>query len=135
MMEKKYQLVAWTRNVTERKSARLFMIPSLDHQMQEPYFNEIAMCSKERQRHKGHIDVSLARRFANVYEQNARFYFLTGNSGDGIRFLFKAAKFCQPYLRFEYVRLRDEALQMARRYSREDILQETEVRRIMQLTN
>ena len=42
-MEKKYQLVAWTRNVADKENARLTMIPSRSYEMQEPYFEDIGM--------------------------------------------------------------------------------------------
>lgn len=44
---KKYQLVAWTRNVTDPENARLNMIPSLEWEMQEPYFRKITRCQQE----------------------------------------------------------------------------------------
>ncbi len=30
MMGRKYQLVAWTQNITDKENARLYMIPSLE---------------------------------------------------------------------------------------------------------
>lgn len=75
----------------------------------------------------------------------SRFEILTGHPGDGIRYLFFAAKYCileddfnwayydtdlGSYscfcgeLRHEFVRLCEEAMRLARKYMREDILQE-----------
>ncbi len=34
MMERKYQLVAWTQNITDKEDARLYMIPSLECEVQ-----------------------------------------------------------------------------------------------------
>ena len=133
MMKKKYQPVAWTRNVCDNENARLFMIPSLDWEMQECYFDEIARCRMEAERQSGHIDAALARRFVKVYEENARFFFLTGNSGDGIRFLYKAAMLAGSKLGSEFRRLCEETIRMAKKYSREDILCEKEVRAMLEL--
>ena len=84
-MEKKYQLVAWTRNVADKENARLTMIPSLAYEMQEPYFEEIGRCTQEQKKQKGRISISLAKRFSRAYESNARLCFYTGNIGVGLR--------------------------------------------------
>ena len=34
MMEKKYQLVAWTENVSDNENGRLHMLPSLECEVQ-----------------------------------------------------------------------------------------------------
>ncbi len=147
MMGKKYQLVAWTRNVTDSENARLNMIPSLEWEIQEPYFREITRCQQEEKEHGGFISLSLARRFVRAYEQNARFEFLTGHFGQGIRWLCKAALYCiwedgfnwaywdtdlGSYscfcgeLRHEFARLCKEAVSLAKKHSREDVLLEKE---------
>lgn len=147
MMGKKYQLVAWTRNVTDPENARLNMIPSLEWEIQEPYFREITRCQQEEKEQGGFISLSLARRFVRAYEQNARFEFLTGHSGQGIRWLCKAALYCiwedgfnwaywdtdlGSYscfcgeLRHEFTKLCREAVSLAKKYSREDVLLEKE---------
>ena len=66
MEKKKYQLVAWTRNVEGQEDPELRMIPTLHFQMQEPYFDEIARCRKEEKKNNGYIDVELAIRFVKA---------------------------------------------------------------------
>lgn len=152
--KKKYQLVAWTRNVTDRKEPEVRMIPSLHHEMQEPYFREIGRCQQEEKRRSGCLDEDLATRFVRVYEQNARFLFRTGYYGDGLRFLRKAAFYCiysddQAWtfwdsdlgsymyfcgkLRGEFLRLVKEFISLARKYNRLDILAEKESRDILEI--
>ena len=130
-MEKKYQLVAWTRKATDKENARLTMIPSLAYEMEEPFIEEIGRCMQEQKKQKGRISISLAKRFSRAYESNARFCFYTGNIGDGLRYLCKAALYCRwadnhngSELRHEFTRLCEEVVTLAKRYSREDILQE-----------
>ena len=139
-MEKKYQLVAWTRNVADKENARLTMIPSLAYEMQEPYFEEIGRCMQEQKKQQGRISSSLAKRFSRAYESNARFCFYTGNIGDGLRYLCKAALYCMwadnhndSELRHEFTRLCEEVVTLAKRYSREDILQEGSCKTMLEL--
>ena len=47
MMERKYQLVAWTENVTDSENARLFMTPSLKSEAQVSLIDDIAEIHKE----------------------------------------------------------------------------------------
>lgn len=152
--KKKYQLVAWTRNVTDQKEPEVRMIPSLHLEMQEPYFREIGRCQQEEKRRSGCLDEDLATRFVRVYEQNARFLFRTGYYGDGLRFLRKAAFYCiysddQAWtfwdsdlgsymyfcgkLRGEFLRLVKEFISLARKYNRLDILAEKESRDILEI--
>ena len=72
-MEKKYELVAWTENVNHPENARLYMIPSLDWEMQAPYFNEIGECHSAMRDNKGVINVGLARKLAKAYEDKKFF--------------------------------------------------------------
>lgn len=145
--KKKYQLVAWTHNVTGQKEPEVRMIPSLHLEMQEPYFREIGKCQQEEKRRSGCLDEELAARFVRVYEQNARFLFRTGYYGEGLRFLRKAAFYCiysddQAWtfwdtdlgsymyfcgkLRGEFLRLVKEFITLSRKYNRLDILTEKE---------
>ena len=136
MMEKKHQLVAWTRNITDPYKARLYMIPSLESEVQASLINDLTWIHKEEYKFHGPISLDLARRAILVYERMSRFEFFTGHYGDGIRYLFFAANYCiwdtslgsYSYiceeLRHEFIRLCEEGLRMAKKYRREDILQE-----------
>ena len=149
-MEKKYQLVAWTRDVADKKRARVFMTPSLEHEMQEPYFNEIWECSNEEIRLHGHISASLARRYSWAYEQNAHFHILTGRYGDAIRRLSMAALYCtwadgfelaesdhrqrsrsHRELWMEFVRLAEEMQKLAEEHMLEGVLREERPSEVM----
>ena len=126
------------------------MTPSLEHEMQESYFNEIWKCRNEEIRRHGYINVSLARRFIRVYEQNARFHILTGRYGDAIRRLSIAALYCtwtdggnwsddnhehhsrsQRELRHEFIRLAEEIQSLALEYSLEGVLREERPSEVM----
>ena len=154
MEKKKYQLVAWTRNVEGQEDPELRMIPMLHFQMQEPYFDEIARCRKEEKKNNGYIDVELAIRFVKAYEQNARFMFRTGYYGEGLRFLRCAAFYCIASdddawtcwdtdlgsymyffgkLRGEFLRLTREFISLVKKYGRHDILTESKSKRLLEL--
>ena len=93
-MERKYQLVAWTENATDSENARLFMTPSLKSEAQASLIEDIAEIHKEERRSHGIISIDLARRAVTAFEKMSRFEILTGNSGEGIRYLFLAARYC-----------------------------------------
>ena len=154
MMEKKYQLVAWTENICENESARLFMIPSLECEVQASLVSDLAFIHKEENKCHGYISPDLARRAIKAYENMSRFEILTGHTGDGIRYLFFAAQYCiweddcnwayhdtdlgsYSYfcgrLRHEFVRLCKEGIRLAVKYRREDILQERKPRQMLDL--
>ena len=103
MMEKKYQLVAWTRNITDPE------------------------------RHKGHISLCLARRFVRAYEESARLEFLTGHLDDAVRFLFMAADYAhrRKELRNEFVGLCEEAISLGKKYGFEYIFREEKPKRTL----
>ena len=153
MMERKYQLVAWTENIADIKEARLRMIPSLEYEIQEPYITEIGNCQEEVRKAGGHISTPLALRFVRAYERNAEFSILTGHYGDSIRYLCKAALYCiwedefnwtywdtdlGSYscfcgeLRHEFRRLCEKAVRLAGKYGLEHILQEKEPKDVME---
>ena len=154
MMEKKYQLVAWTRNITDKENARLYVIPSVENDLLEPMVTEVSQCRKEQEKAGGDVSLKLARRFVKAYERSARFEMLTGHMDSAIRFLLKAADYCiyeddlnwnywdtdlghYSYfcgeLRHEFVRLCEEAISLARKYGFEHVLKETAPKRTFSL--
>lgn len=152
MEKKNYQLVAWTCKGKDQDEPEIHMIPSLHHEMQEPYFNEIARCQKKEESEG--LDVTLARKFVRVYEENARFFFRTGYYGDGLRFLRMAAIYCISSddhawifwdtdlgsymyfcgeLRGEFLRLTREFIILAHKYGRHDILAEKKSKDLLEI--
>lgn len=115
MEEKKYELVAWTRNITDVENARLYMVPSVEYELLEPLFAEVCECRKEMERAGGSVSPELAGRFARVYEQSARLDLLTGHIDSAIRFLRLAADYCGE-LPHESARLCEEAAMLARKH-------------------
>ena len=154
MMERKYQLVAWTENVTDNENARLFMTPSLKSEVQASLIEDIAEIHKEERRSHGIVGIDLARRAVKAFENMSRFEILTGHYGDGIRYLFCAARYCileddcnwahsdsdlGSYscfcgeLRHEFVRLCEEGMRLAKKFKREDVLLETVPKQMLEL--
>ena len=124
-MEKKYQLVAWTRNSSDKEKARLYVVPSVGFELTKPFIDEVTECRRLQEQARGHISLKLAMRFMLVYEQSARLEILTGHIDDAIRFLFIAAEYCRrKELRYELERLCEEGTYLARRYGFEYILSE-----------
>ena len=153
-MEKKYQLVAWTKNITDKENARLYVIPSVKNDLIEPLITEVTECRNQLEDNGGYIDLELARRFIRVYEQSARLDILTGNIDDAIRFFLQAADCCileddrnwvyydtdlgnYAYycgeLRNEFIRYCEEALSLAHKYGFEHILDEKNPKRTLEL--
>ena len=109
MMEKNYQLVAWTRKITDRENARLYMIPSLECEVQADLVTDLTFIHKEEYKFDGPVSLDLARRAVRAYEKMSEFETFTGHSGDGIRYLFFAAGYCiREELRDEFIRLCEE---------------------------
>ncbi len=154
MMERKYQLVAWTENSCDSENSRLYMVPSLESEVQASLIADLAMIHREENKSHGTISVDLARRAIKAYENISRFEILTGHAGDGIRYLFFAARYCiweddlnwayydtglGSYscfcggLRHEFVRLCEEGIRFARKYRREDVLQERKPKHMLEL--
>ena len=154
MMEKKYQLVAWTKNITDKENARLFVVPSVKLDLIEPFIKEVTECRKLEEKDGGYISLELARRFIRVYEQSARLEILTGNIDEAIRFFLQAADYCiwedsfnwvyydtdlGSYSYFcgklnkEFIWYCEKALSLARKYGFEHILEEERPKRIMEL--
>ena len=144
-MEKKYQLVAWTKNIADKENARLYVVPSVKLDLIEPLIKEVTACRKQEKKDGGYISIGLARRFIRVYEQSARFEILTGNIEQAIRFYLQAADYCireddlnwfdydtdlGSYSYFcgklsaEFVYYCEKALSLARKYGFEYVLDE-----------
>ena len=120
MNEKKYQIVAWTRN-TKDGEVEVRMIPEVHHQVQKHLFDGIAECNR-----KG--DSSLARRVL-LLEQSGDFNLMTGHYGEGLRFLRSAALASfHSQIRWDFRRLYEKFHEMVRKYCRPDILMEKESR-------
>ena len=125
MNEKKYQIVAWTRN-TKDGEVEVRMIPEVYHQAQEHLFNEIAECNR-----KG--DSAQARRVL-LLEQSGDFNLMTGHYGEGLRFLRSAALACfQSQTRWDFLRLYEKFHETVKKHSRPDILMEKESRLLDEL--
>ena len=150
MMEKKYQLVAWTKDITDKENARLYVVPSVKLDLIEPLLKEVTECRKQEKKDGGFISIKLARRFIRVYEQSARLEILTGNIDQAIRFFLQAADYCiwedsfnwayydtdlGSYshfcgeLRHEFVWYCEEAIALARKHGFEHILKEKKPKR------
>lgn len=154
MMERKYQLVAWTENIGDDETASLHMIPSLESEVQASLIEDLSRIHREEHKCHGVISLDLARRAIKAYENMSRFEILIGHPGDGIRYLFFAAEYCiceddcnwayhgtdlGSYshfcgeLRHEFVRLCEAGMRLARKYKREDILQEKKPKHMLEL--
>ena len=154
-MEKKYQLVAWTKNIADKENARLYVIPSVKHELTGPFITEVTRCRDLQEKDGGYLSIKLARRYIRVYEQSARFELLTGNICDAIRFLLQAADYCimedggvnwvyydtdlgnYSYycgeLRDEFMRFCKEALSLVHKYGFLQILDEKAPKRTLEI--
>ena len=148
MMERKYQLVAWTENITDKENARLRMIPSLECEVQADLVTDLTFIHREEYKSVGPVSLDLARRAILAYERMSGFEILTGHLGDGIRYLFFAAGYCIRVnyntdlgsyscvceeLRHEFIRLCEEGLRLAKEFRREDVLQEGKPKQMLEL--
>ena len=93
MMERKYQLVAWTENITNNENARLYMIPSFECEVQADLITDLTFIHQEEYKFHGPICLDLARRAVKAYENMSGFEILTGHPGDGIRRLSLCLRF------------------------------------------
>ena len=153
MMEKKYQLVAWTRNIADKENAKVFMIPSLENEVQLSLLDDLGKVHAEEYKCNGFLGVDLARKGLMACQNMARFKILTGHHADGIRYLFFAARYCiwedgadwvyydtdlGSYsffcgkLRPEFEMLCEEAIALARKYGMEHVLQEETPKRMVE---
>lgn len=132
MMEKKYQLVAWTENISDKENARVTMIPSVEQEIEIPIIKDLGECRYETYTNGS---MKVTRKMLRAYGRVIRFKFLTGHYGDGIRYLIFAAHFCSQYkwLRHEFSCFCQEAIRMARKYRREDVLQESKPKKVLDL--
>ena len=130
MMERKYQLVAWTENITDKEDARLYMIPSLECEVQADLVTDLTFIHREEYKFHGPISLDLARRAVRAYENMSRFEILAGHPGDGIRYIICAARYCimEDDLNWAYY-----DTDLARKYRREDILQEVKPKQMLEL--
>ena len=146
IMEKKFQIVAWTRH-TKDGEVEVRMIPEVHHQAQAHLFNGIAECNR-----KG--DSAQERRIL-LLEQSGDFNLMTGHYGEGLRFIRSAALAClepdsewtvlddesgsHPYFtgqtRWDFLRLYKKFHEMVKKHSRPDILMEKESRLLEDLYN
>ena len=137
-MEKKYQLVAWTKNITDRENARLYVVPSVELDLMEPLITEVSECQRLQKKDGGRVSPQLARRFIRVYEASARLDIFTGNFDYAIRFLLQAADYCiweddynSPY--YQFVAYCEEAISLARKYGFEYVLEEKRPKQTLKL--
>ena len=154
MMERKYQLVAWTKNSNDNENARLYMIPSLEREVQADLAADLTSIRQEEYKLNGPVSLDLARRAVLTYERLSRFKILSGHPGDGIRYLFFAAQYCvleddcnwvyydtdlgsYSYfcgeLRHEFIRLCKEGIRLARKYRHEDVLLEGKPKQMLEM--
>ena len=154
MMERNYQLVAWTENITDKEDARLYMIPSLECEVQADLVTDLTFIHREEYKFDGPASLDFSRRAVLAYERMSRFEILTGHPGDGIRYLFFAAWYCiweddrdwvyydtdlgsYSYfcgeLRYEFIRLCEEGMRLAKKFRREDVLQEGKPKRMLEM--
>ena len=154
MMEKKYQLVAWTKNIKDKENARLYMIPSLESEVMDSVLDDLKWVHREENKSRGGISLDLARRAVSACRKVSRYKIFTGHLGDGIRYLFFAANYCiwmddrdwvyydtdlgsYSYfcgeLRHEFIRLCEEGLRLAKKFRREDVLQEGKPKQMLEL--
>ena len=153
-MGKKYQLVAWTKNIKDKENGRLHMIPSLESEVMDSVLNDLKWVHREEYKYHGHISLDLARRAVRACRMISRFKFFTGHPGDGIRYLFFAARYCiieddlnwfyydtdlGSYsffcgeLNSEFEILCEEAIALARKHGLEHILKEKKPKRMLKL--
>lgn len=115
--QKRYELVAWTRKTQNGNEHQLRLIPSLHLEAQEDYISVAAACNRAENSPKN------TAALAGALVKSARYHFVTGKYGDGIRFLRLAATKCMDN-DFDYYY--GEFHRMAVKYRREDILMEKE---------
>lgn len=132
MMEKNYEIVAWTKNISDSENARLYVTDlDVEWALLSPLCDEVSECYKELKKNGGMMSTGLARRFAKVYEDSARLDLFMGKVDYAIRFYLQAAGYCDK-LPYEFRRLCEEALSIARKYRFEHVLKEEKCKAILQ---
>ena len=116
MKDRKYELVAFTRNITAPENTTLHMIPELELELQEPLYEMISKCRKEEKQKNGIVDLSLAQKYIRAYEKCAQLDILFGHPKDGFNFLCRACEYASLHkeLSDEYLRLSDLSLTMVK---------------------
>jgi hypothetical protein len=110
------------------------MIPSLECEVQADLVTDLTFIHQEEYKFDGPVSLDLARRAVRAYEKMSEFERFTGHPGDGIRYLFFAAGYCiREELRDEFIRLCEEGIRLAKKSRREDILQETKPRLMLEI--
>ena len=153
-MEKKCQLVAWTKNISGKEDARLYMIPSLENEVKASLIDEIARIQNEEEKNSGYVSLGLARRAIKAYSRLSRFEIFAGHPGDGIRSLLIAAWYCTcddvadwvyydtdlgsytylcGELRPEFEILCEEAIALARKHGQEHVFLEDIPERVLKI--
>ena len=126
MMVKKHELVAWTTNIADNENGRLYLAPSIEAEIRQALIDDLGAIHREGYSTQGVISTSLARRAIKANENMARY-------------LFFAARHClkennlRKKLRGEFIRLCEDGLRLAGKYSREDILLEKTPRRMLDI--
>ena len=154
MMEKKYQLVAWTKDIADKENGRLYMLPSLESEVMDFVLNDLKWVHHEENKSDGCISLNLARRAVSACRKVSRYKIFIGHPGDGIRYLFFAARYCimqddlnwfdydtdlGSYSYFcgelnqEFKMLCEEAMALAKKYGLEHILKEEKPKRMLKL--
>ena len=133
MMENKYELVAWTKNITDTDNARLYVAPSVELELISPQIDAISKCRMELEANHGHITLKLARKFARTYEEAAKLDTLMGKIDYAIDFYLQAAYYCtfHPRLAHDYSRLCGNAISLAEKHGFQHILKESSHRHIL----
>ena len=89
MMEKNYQLVAWTRKITDRENARLYMIPSLECEVQADLVTDLTFIRQEEYKFDGPVSLDLARRAVRAYEKMSEFETFAWQRNPGVKISFR----------------------------------------------
>ena len=89
MMKKNYQLVAWTRKITDRENARLYMIPSLECEVQADLVTDLTFIHQEEYKFDGPVSLDLARRAVRAYEKMSEFEAFAWQRNPGVKISFR----------------------------------------------
>ena len=129
-------------------------LQTLECEVQADLVTDLTFIHREEYKLDGPVSLDLARRAVLAYERMSRFEILTGHPGDGIRYLFFAAKYCvldddcnwvyydtdlgsYSYfcgeLRHEFIRLCKEGLRLAKKFRREDVLLEGKPKQMLEM--
>ena len=126
MMDRKYELIAFTKDITDAENARIFMTEDLEWTLREPFHDLVYKCQRKEKEKNSIIDLTLAQEYVSAYEKCARFEFLVGDDKYGVIFLSKACEYAAPHdeLADDFIRLRNETIATARKYGYTDLLRD-----------